>query len=273
MSNNSLVPSQDEMKAIEVIVKHAVESKYFDKIGGLAGAFSIVMYAREMGLPVMSSLFGGIRPVLGKVEIAPQIMNGMIRKAGHLILVKKHTNEICTIYAKRKDTGEEMTVSFTIEDAKRAKIYKPGGAWECYPKNMVFVRALANLARWQFPDIIGMAYIEGELEDEEIKAQAENEKPEDIKITDINAKAVSTEPTEEESFIIIKEKFKSIENMDYDLKDFVIYTSEKAERTVQETVKSALKQEEKFNKAYLKWVEDKSDRDVAALKATQEILV
>ena len=163
MSNNSLIPTSDELRAIELIVKNAVDSKYFDKVGGLPGAFSIAMYAREMGLPIMNCLFGGIRPVLGKIEIAPQLMNAMIRKSGHMLQTKQHTNELCTIYGKRRDTGEEMTVTFTIEDAKRAKIYKPGGAWETYPKNMTYKSALANLARWLFADVIGMAMVEGEI--------------------------------------------------------------------------------------------------------------
>ena len=146
-------------------------------VPGDVSSFSIAMYAREMGLPIMSSLFGGIRPVLGKVEIAPQLMNAMIRKAGHFLQTKSRTNDQCTIYGKRKDTGEEMTVIFSIEDAKRAKIFKSGGAWETYPKNMVYKSDLANLARWLFPDVIGMTYVEGEINEYE---QFENKKSETI---------------------------------------------------------------------------------------------
>lgn len=167
---NDLIPTNEEIKAIEIMCKHAVDSRFLEKIGGFAGAFSIAMYAREMGLPIMSSIFGGIRPVLGKVEIAPQLMNAMIRNRGHFLQTKLHTNDACTIYGKRKDTGEDMTVSFTIEDAKRAKIYK--GAWETYPKNMTYKSALSNLAKWLFPDVIGMSYVEGELDEDFNKKDA-----------------------------------------------------------------------------------------------------
>lgn len=246
MSNNSLIPSSDELKAIELIVKNAVDSKYFDKVGGLAGAFSIAMYAREMGLPIMNCLFGGIRPVLGKIEIAPQLMNAMIRKSGHILQTKQHTHELCTIYGKRRDTGEEMTVTFTIEDAKRAKIFKPGGAWETYPKNMTYKSALANLARWLFADIISMAYVEGEIQEDEESNQI-------VGLPAIDA----SEPSEAEISATFKEKFKSIENMDFDLNDFVEFTAKKSGKSTFETLKQAVKNHERFAKAYLKWVEEK----------------
>jgi len=167
METAMALPNPDEMKLLELVVKHAVDSKYFDKIGGVAGAFSIAMYAREMGLPLMASLFGGIRPVLGKVEIAPQMMNAMILRAGHTVEVIEHNYDKCTIRGTRKDTGKSLDSSFTMEDAKKAKIIKQGGAWETYGRNMLYVRALANLARWHFADVLGMAYVEGELSHEE----------------------------------------------------------------------------------------------------------
>lgn len=248
----TIVPGDKEMESINLMVKHAVDSKYFDKIGGLAGAFSIAMYAREMGLPIMSSLFGGIRPVLGKVEIAPQLMNAMIRKAGHFLQTKSHTNDQCTIYGKRKDTGEEMTVVFSVEDAKRAKIFKSGGAWETYPKNMVYKSALANLARWLFPDVIGMAYVEGEINENE---EVENKKNETI---ESSSDVKPSEFTSDEIQSQFKEKFKEIENMDYDLAEFIEFTAKKStNKTVVDVMKYALASVDRFTKSYLAWVEKK----------------
>ena len=163
----SNIPSLDEMKALEIIVKHAVDSRYLDKIGGFSGAFAIAIYAREMGIPLMSALFGGVRPVLGKVEIAPQMMNALIRRAGHSIKTIEHSDLVCKMIGKRKDTGEEMPSNFSIEDDKRAQIYK--GAWLTYPKNMVYKSAMSNLAKWLFPDVIGMSYVEGELDEDFLK--------------------------------------------------------------------------------------------------------
>ena len=249
MSNNSLIPAIEEIKSLELMAKHAADSKYLEKIGGFSGILSIAMYARELNIPIMAAIFGGIRPVLGKIEIAPQMMNGMIRKAGHLLHTKQHTHESCTIYGKRKDTGEEMTVTFTVEDAKRAKIFKPGGAWETYPKNMVYKSALANLARWLFPDVIGMAYVEGEITEEDEVDKMEVEKTIEIPI----------KPSDEELQAQFKEKFKDIENMDFDLNDFVKSVIEKnPKKTTSENVmQQAIKHDEKFKKTYLEWVAEK----------------
>jgi RecT family len=169
--SKELIPAHDEMKTIELMAKHAIDSKHLEKIGGFPGAVAIALYARELGVPIMSALYGGIRPVLGKVEISPQMMNALIRKAGHNLQTKCHTNETCCIWGKRKDTAEEMLSTFSIQDAKIAGIYKSGGAWEKYPKNMIYKSAISNLAKWLFPDVIGMSYVEGEIEKPEDEIQ------------------------------------------------------------------------------------------------------
>lgn len=159
--------TKEEFELMSSLCKMAVDSKYFkDTIGGFAGAFCIALYAKEMGLPLMQCLFGGVRSVKGRVEISPQMMNAMIRNRGHILKTIEHTESKCTIHGKRIDTGEDMPVSFTIDDAKKAGIYQE--AWLKYPKNMVYKSALSNLARWLFPDVIGMAYVEGEIEGSDI---------------------------------------------------------------------------------------------------------
>lgn len=174
---NDLIPQGDELKAIETIAKYAVESKYFQSIGGIAGAFSIAMYARELGIPPMQALFGAFQNVMGKVQISPQMMNAMIRKAGHKLEIAS-TDQKCSIKGTRKDTGESFTSEFSVEDAKRAGIFKSGGGWDKYPSDMCFARALSRLARRLFPDVIGMSYVEGEFEDDKAKPEPKETVPE-----------------------------------------------------------------------------------------------
>lgn len=172
----SLVPTQEEVQAITVMAQKAHESKYFDKLGGQQGLFSIAMYAREMNLPIMACLFGGMKSVLGKIELAPQLMNGMIRKAGHRIDILESSDTKCTLKGTRKDTQETATVSFGLEDARRAGLIKSGGGWDKYPSDMCFARAMSRLARRLFPDVIGIAYVQGEIaEDKEPEKMVEAE--------------------------------------------------------------------------------------------------
>lgn len=170
MTNYQLIPTPDEIKAIEFMAKNATDSKYFEKLGGFAGIICIAMYARELGLPPMQCLMGGMSNVLGKIQLSPQMMNGMIRKAGHKLVIKSSKLE-CRIEGTRNDTGENYTASFSVEDAKNAGLFKTGGGWDKYPEDMCFARALSRLARRLFPDVIGTAYVEGEIEDSEVETK------------------------------------------------------------------------------------------------------
>lgn len=245
--SNELIPSQDEVRSIEVMAKHAVDSKYVEKLGGYAGVFSIAMYARELGIPVMTALFGGMANIMGKIQISPQLMNAMIRKAGHKLEIDS-TDARCIIKGTRKDTGESCSTSFSVEEAKKAGIYKSGGGWEKYPSDMCFARALSRLARRLFPDVIGMAYVEGEIEEDRPHKQPRNEDTVDIQKEE--------EITDKEYALMFEETFKSIENLDYDFHDFFSSMSKKNGKSFPEIIKQAVKHGERFSKSYLAWVEE-----------------
>jgi hypothetical protein len=247
--SKDLIPTQAEITAIEVMAKQAVESKFIEKLGGFAGAFSIAMYARELNVPIMSALFGGFSNIMGKITIAPQLMNAMIRRAGHKLKIDSN-DQRAIISGTRKDTGETCEVSFSVEDARKAGLFKPNGGWEKYPSDMCFARALSRLARRLFPDVIGMAYVEGELED----AEVEESKEETI---DSEADEQKKKADLSDACMAFKEKFRSIENMDYDLNDFLQFISDTYKKDKEDSIKSALKNDVKFKNSYLKWVDEK----------------
>lgn len=154
----------NQVQALETLAKHATSSKFFNNLGGQAGIFCIAMYAQELGLPPMQCLFGGMNNIQGKIELSPRLMNSMIRKAGHKVEVLICDANQCELKGTRADTKETLKVGFSIEDAKRAGIYKAGGAWTKYPDDMCFKSALSKLARRLFADVISTAYIEGEID-------------------------------------------------------------------------------------------------------------
>lgn len=240
--SKDLIPTQAEITAIEVMAKQAVESKFIEKLGGFAGAFSIAMYARELNVPIMSALFGGFSNIMGKITIAPQLMNAMIRRAGHKLKIDSN-DQRAIIVGTRKDTGETCEVSFSLEDARKAGLIKPNGGWEKYPSDMCFARALSRLARRLFPDVIGMAYVEGELEDAEVEEVSTSDDPKAKETVD--------------SLVAFKESFKSIENMDYDLNDFLKHICETSKKPIEDAITQALKHSDRFSKSYLKWVDEK----------------
>jgi hypothetical protein len=160
---NSLVPSSHDMMVFHTMAEQAVSSKMYKGIGEKAGVMMIMLAARELGIPPMSALNGGINIIQGKVEISARMMNALIRKAGHQILVKESTEQSCTLIGKRCDTGESLSASFSVAEAQKAGLVKPGGGWMKWPKDMCFARALSRLARQLFSDVIGIGYVEGEI--------------------------------------------------------------------------------------------------------------
>jgi hypothetical protein len=138
-----------------------MQTPHYKKIG-LEGMFAITQKARTLNVNPLDALNGGLYFVNGKVEMSSQMMIQLIRQAGHSVTKDKRSDDtICILHGKRKDNGDTWTESFSIEDAKRAGIYK--NVWEKYPRNMMFARALSNLARQLFPDTIKGCYVEGEI--------------------------------------------------------------------------------------------------------------
>jgi hypothetical protein len=162
--NRTLVPDEKMMQAFIFMAKQAANSKFYDKVGGEAGLLSIMLLARELDVPPMQALSGGIWNIQGKVEMSARMMNMKIRHSGHKLNIIKWDLQSCTIKGIRKDTGEEMSVDFSMEDAKRAGLLR-NPTWEKYPREMLFNRALSIIARMLFPDVIGNCYVEGEIKD------------------------------------------------------------------------------------------------------------
>lgn len=184
----ALIPEPEEIKALETMAKYANDSKFFNTLGGIPGIFSIMMYAKEIGMPPMQAVMGGMHNIQGKIQISPQLMNSMIRKAGHKMEIQSDDLK-CTIKGTRKDTGETCSVTFSVEDARKAGLFKTGGGWDKYPSDMCFARAMSRLARRLFPDVIGMSYVEGEIEDDKEPVSRKN-RPTESPMEDAKAEVI-----------------------------------------------------------------------------------
>lgn len=73
------------------------------------------------------------------------------------------TRAICTVW--RKGQAEPTTRTFSIADAKRAKLWGKPGPWTEYPARMLQMRARSFALRDAFPDVLkGLRTVE-ELQD------------------------------------------------------------------------------------------------------------
>ena len=98
----------------------------------------------------------------GQPSLKPEIMLALVRRAGHSVQGTTATDG-ATVTGKRRDTGDSMTVTYTLEDARRANLLNKS-VWKQYPASMCWARALSQLCRMLFPDVVlGAGYTPEEL--------------------------------------------------------------------------------------------------------------
>jgi hypothetical protein len=153
------------MQVFSVMAKSAAGSSMY-KSRSEADIVMTMLIGREIGLPPMQCLNGGIHNINGKVELSARTMCYMIRRAGHSIKVVKLNRTECVLQGTRCDNGDSMPASFSMEDAQLAGLMS-NPTWKKYPEDMLYSRALTRLARRLFADVIGEAYIEGEISGKE----------------------------------------------------------------------------------------------------------
>lgn len=209
LRQQSLVPSEHELQVYQAVAKQAYDSKYYQKLagtGGVAALVSIMLYAREVNVPAMTSLSGAFNNIDGKIEASAGLIAQKIREAGHSIKILESSDTVCTIWGKRYDTQEEFTASVTIEYANRAgwarrKRRADGteydGTWQKHPDDMLFNRCISKLKRRLFPEVLAGAYAAGEIResiDVEVSAPRSTRQKPQPKPAASNAKVFPDEP-------------------------------------------------------------------------------
>ena len=199
-----IIPTNQEMQILSGIASAAKASQFYGKKGGKEGILMILLTARELGLPPMFAINGGINLIKGVPELSARAMSALIRRAGHKIRICSLDFDCCELEGERADTGEKMRVSFHITEARRMGIVKKDGAWETVPSDMLFARAVTRLARRLFSDCIGMAYVEGEIPRDDPDDDKNDEKKDDPvpQITNQDLEPISEEEAKHLSGLI-----------------------------------------------------------------------
>jgi hypothetical protein len=124
-----------------------------------ANVLVAMQYGAELGLNPLQSvqnvaMIGG-RPciwgdaMLGLIKANPLCTDIIERKEGSL------ADETRTAFCTVKRVGKaDVTVSFSVEDAKRAGLWSKAGTWKLYPDRMLMWRARGFACRDQFPDVL-----------------------------------------------------------------------------------------------------------------------
>lgn len=213
-------PTLEETNHLMHFCNALAQSPFYQKLGA-AGVLAIYMNAREMNLPVMFCMNGGMHNVEGKVVLSAQLMNLMLINAGWKIEFLEMNNTVCNLKFIFPNGKRFETFKYTIEDARKAGYFGvpgPNGTWAKKPKDnwiyhtldMLFSRAMSSGARKFAPNVLYNCYGVGELDGDdhispvtpddlkmsaqaEIEAITEEEKPQNV----IEDQAISEERLQE----------------------------------------------------------------------------
>jgi hypothetical protein len=166
----SQLPSGDEANNMIKWAGMMAETKFYQSMistGGKNAVVALFLAARELEIPPMQAINGGLWIVQGRVTLSAQMMGMLIRRRGHSLQKVVGNDKEVTIKGVRKDTGETCEVTWTWAQAERAGLTK-NPVWGKYPETMLYNRALSTLAKQLFQDAIGNALVEGEMEEIEV---------------------------------------------------------------------------------------------------------
>ena len=129
-----------------------------------------ILTGRELGLGPMESL-RSVDIIDGRPSPSGEWMVSRVFDAGHVIYAEEQSATTCTVVGiRRDDIGVEvarMQFTFTIEMAHRAGLTGKTN-WKNYPEAMLYWRAVSQLCRQFFPDVLrGIKYLADELGSED----------------------------------------------------------------------------------------------------------
>lgn len=169
-------------------------------------ALVAMLTGRELGVGPMQSL-RSIHVVEGRAELSPALMRALVVRAGHVIDILESTNEACELQGVRADNGTSMRVTWTLEDAVRARLVgidpetgqprarsRSGSPlpWEQYPRRMLLARATSELCSAVFMDVLIGVVAEGD--DTDTAAEVEGAAPVYVRPIDVDGTNVREVP-------------------------------------------------------------------------------
>lgn len=167
-SANRSMPSGKELAEFMETAKMLAMCPYYQKLGP-HGILSIWLTAREMNLPPMMCLNGGMYTFSGLVTLSSGLMNMMIINAGHRVNVLHLDESLCRIQFWRCDRPKGMETfvyEYGNKEAEKAGLLNKNN-WKTNKRDMLFNRCLSGGARKFMPDAIMGAYAIGEIPGDE----------------------------------------------------------------------------------------------------------
>lgn len=150
----------DKLKMADVLCKSGLMPKGLDTPQKLVVA---LQYGHELGLSPMVAA-QNMAVVNGRPSLSADLMLGIVKQRGLIDDIRvESTPDKCVVIGKRRGMKSEHTVSFSMEDARRAGLLAKDN-WKNYPQRMCRARAIAWWVRDVFSDILAGLHSTEELE-------------------------------------------------------------------------------------------------------------
>ncbi len=162
----SVLPSPVEWEATMTMARTIAATQFVPESyrGKPEAVVAAILTGREMGIGPMESL-RQIHMIDGRPSFAADLMMSKMRSGGVTVIESEVTAERAMIHARRRDTGEEATVEWTIADAVAAGLAGKKN-WKTYPADMLWARVVGRLARRLGSDLLGgLVYATEEMQD------------------------------------------------------------------------------------------------------------
>lgn len=254
---NNLTKVREEKELLDYFKTLCREAMRSGQYGALneASMLNLMLTAKDLGISPMKALNGGFYVLNGKICMSTAMMADRIRKEGHSIKILEWTDEKCVIIGKRRDNEDSIKFEFTMQDAARAGLVN-SPTWKKYPKQMLYNRAMATLARTLFPDVVGNAYSEDEKYDitNTPPKDRPDEAPDVIEVGNVSALEAVEIPETDEPLSALK-GFVSAAGKDVSrLEEFITQRAALKEKPVEQIIESALLLKDSFVEHYCHWL-------------------
>ena len=140
-------------------------SKAFSGIASKEQALVKIMAGQELGIPPVQAV-NKLYIVNGKIGMGVEAMATLLAERGYtwdMTWDDMDKPTVCEVIFNHNGR-KPFKSRFTMSDAKRAGLLKGNGAWEKYPKDLLYARAFSSGARKYAPEALsGCGYTSEEL--------------------------------------------------------------------------------------------------------------
>lgn len=149
-------PHSVSLSDIAGIARTLAKSGYFQDAGDASKAFAKILAGQELGIGPFRSL-KEVRIIQGAPTLSAGATAALIKASTKYDYREvERTDDRCIL--DFFEAGEKRgQVTWTMQDADRAGLIKPGSGWSKYPRRMLFARAITEGATTYCADIFGGA--------------------------------------------------------------------------------------------------------------------